>query len=288
MLESEEMSIREHCIVTSELLPYLDREDDDSENAKNLVNPDHVLSKFPFHCPVLRGTEQVVDEDGDLVLDRRENAILIEHGKSTTLNEVGLQVWRGALLLADWVIHNTKLLSQATVLELGSGTGLTSIAAALVAAEVISTDADIGNILALIDSNFKRNQSLVKCPYKVLELDFFAQEWSNELEEVIDRTNIVIAADVIYDDDLTEAFVSTLKRLLSKPPSKSIYMALEKRFVFTLEDLDSVAPCFEHFLRCIAKPDFPWKMETVDCDFPQYFKYERTKELALWKISSLI
>lgn len=32
------------------------------------------------------------------------------------------------------------------------------------------------------------------------------------------------------------------------------------RYVFTLEDLDSVAPCLEHFLRCIAKPDFPWKV----------------------------
>jgi len=74
-----------------------------------------------------------------LILDRRESAILIEHGKSTTLDKVGLQVWRGALLLADWVLHNTKLLQSATVLELGSGTGLTSIAAAMVAKEVIST-----------------------------------------------------------------------------------------------------------------------------------------------------
>lgn len=48
-------------------------------------------------------------------------------------------MWRGALLLADWVLHNTKMLENATVLELGSGTGLTSIAAATVAKEVIAT-----------------------------------------------------------------------------------------------------------------------------------------------------
>jgi len=34
---------------------------------------------------------------------------------------------------------------------------------------------------------------------------------------------------VIYDNTVTEAFVSTLKRLLSSPPGKTVYIALEKR-----------------------------------------------------------
>lgn len=55
----------------------------------------------------------------------------LEHSKSTILNLVGLQVWRGALLLADWLICNNENLPDKTILELGSGVGLTSIVASM-------------------------------------------------------------------------------------------------------------------------------------------------------------
>lgn len=77
--------------------------------------------------------------------------LFTEHHINTSLNLVGLQVWRGALLLADYLLHcategvNTDLkINQLNdiVLELGAGTGLTSIVAAMVAKQVVST----GNI----------------------------------------------------------------------------------------------------------------------------------------------
>jgi predicted nicotinamide N-methyase len=53
---------------------------------------------------------------------------------------VGRQIWRGALLLGDFVLHHgSSLLQGHTVLELGSGVGLTSIVAAMFASEVICT-----------------------------------------------------------------------------------------------------------------------------------------------------
>jgi hypothetical protein len=36
---------------------------------------------------------------------------------------------------------------------------------------------------------------------------------------------------VIYDNDVTDAFVNTLQRLLSTPPGKTVYVALEKRWL---------------------------------------------------------
>ncbi|KAJ4427927.1 hypothetical protein ANN_23937 [Periplaneta americana] len=63
-----------------------------------------------------------------------------EHSFSTTLDLVGRQIWRGALLLGDFVLHyGSSLLRDCTVLELGSGVGLTSIVAAMFAKEVICT-----------------------------------------------------------------------------------------------------------------------------------------------------
>lgn len=48
-----------------------------------------------------------------------------EHLKATDLTLVGLQVWRGALLLADYIFHNRNEFEDKQILELGSGVGLT-------------------------------------------------------------------------------------------------------------------------------------------------------------------
>ena len=69
-----------------------------------------------------------------------ETLVCSEHSYSTTLDLVGRQIWRGALLLADFVLHHgPSLLQGHTVLELASGVGLTSIVAAMYATEVICT-----------------------------------------------------------------------------------------------------------------------------------------------------
>jgi predicted nicotinamide N-methyase len=69
-----------------------------------------------------------------------EILVYSEHSYSTTLDLVGRQIWRGALLLADFVLHHgPSLLQGRTVLELASGVGLTGIVAAMFATEVICT-----------------------------------------------------------------------------------------------------------------------------------------------------
>jgi hypothetical protein len=69
-----------------------------------------------------------------------ETLVYSEHSYSTTLDLVGRQIWRGALLLADFVLHHgPSLLQGRTVLELASGVGLTSIVAAMFDTQVICT-----------------------------------------------------------------------------------------------------------------------------------------------------
>lgn len=101
------------------------------------------------------------DSDDDLDVDRdKEGVILIgtklnvcvfscinisrwivftEHSVSTELSLVGLQVWRAALLLADYILSHSDSFRNQIVLELGSGVGLTSIVASYLAKEVICT-----------------------------------------------------------------------------------------------------------------------------------------------------
>ena len=109
------------------------------------TNTDLHLSDVHLHCP---GTSSAADEvsrfafttdgaessasaaaddDGDQILKRRRGrtgAIKLRHALATPLPDVGLQVWRGALLLCDYLLAMPSLVRGATVLELGSGCGL--------------------------------------------------------------------------------------------------------------------------------------------------------------------
>ena len=59
---------------------------------------------------------------------------------STTLQAVGSQVWRGALLMADYLLYQRNdRFHGSVVLELGAGTGLVSIIAGFKASHVFCT-----------------------------------------------------------------------------------------------------------------------------------------------------
>ncbi|KAF2359270.1 hypothetical protein FHG87_009978 [Trinorchestia longiramus] len=58
---------------------------------------------------------------------------------------------------------------------------------------------------------------------------------------------------VVYHNDLTDAFFDAVHRLLSEPPSKTLLVALEKRYVFTTTEYDVVAPCYDYFLHCLDR-----------------------------------
>ncbi|KDR21190.1 methyltransferase-like protein 22 isoform X2 [Zootermopsis nevadensis] len=287
--------------VTSEIHQAINKD----SAAKPSLSAENVVSRFSFKYPLNieyshsdKNCGVRIDEDGDLIVCRKadkiqeEGIIEIEHSYSTTLALVGRQIWRGALLLGDFLLHHgPSFLQDHIVLELGSGVGLTSIVAAMFATEVICTDIEVGGILELIRANAARNCKLLKANFIVLGLDFFANDWCPNVEAKLTNVTVILVADVIYDNDVTEAFVNTLQRLLSTPPGKTVYVALEKRYVFTVADLDSVAPCYEYFLQCLQKAQerpagSQWQVEQLPINFPQYFNYERVKELVLWRIMS--
>ena len=57
------------------------------------------------------------------------------------------------------------------------------------------------------------------------------------------------------------------------------------RFVFTLADLDVAAPCFEYFYQKLFEELSSYDIIEVETGgVPQYFCYERVKELVLFKI----
>ncbi|TKS88163.1 Methyltransferase-like protein 22 [Collichthys lucidus] len=85
---------------------------------------------------------------------------------STPVTEEGnastkLQVWRGAFFLADFILSDPIMFRGATVLELGAGTGLTSIILATIAKTVYCTD--VGeDLLRMCKRNVMLNRHMME------------------------------------------------------------------------------------------------------------------------------
>lgn len=219
-------------------------------------------------------------------------AITLEHCVSSSVELVGLQLWRGAFLLADFLLSQPSLLAGKKVLELAAGTGLTAVTAGMMADAVTATDVNRGDILPLLERNGKRNRSsMTSCKWEVKEMDFFWESWTEDIETVVSDSQVVLAADVVYDQDITKHFFKTLRKVLSFAP-KVAFIAIEKR-QRTGSEGGVVAPNFEHFLENLSqlhlskpKENVTIKVSRENTNFPQYFNYTRVLELTLWKIES--
>ncbi|XP_033629946.1 methyltransferase-like protein 22 [Asterias rubens] len=293
-----------------------DRVDRSSLSASPLTAEDHNL-KFEQPSSVKDGTsitEATLDEDGDLVVlrkDRRQQIVVIEHAMATTINEVGLQVWQGCLLLCDFMLSNQAIFRGQVALELGAGVGLGSIVMATMASTVFCTDIGL-DVLKLCQRNVTNNCkfSMNNDPQedhdvKVRELDWFqfsnttmtncssVFQWGEEDKVLLQEVMVIIAADVIYDDELTDAFFNTLHHLMTTGKEKMAFIAIEKRFNFTVDDLKVTCKAYDHFLkhitRLVSSPAVKVKYyaEKLRTDFMECSQYTRTKQMELWEIRAV-
>ncbi|XP_053371397.1 methyltransferase-like protein 22 [Clarias gariepinus] len=270
--------------------------------------PETVQDRETAHPVILSQAEgKLSDEDAEEEEEKGDgmtDVIKIEHTMATPLEDVGKQIWRGAFLLSDFILSNPAAFRGATVLELGAGTGLASIIAASAAKTVYCTD--VGeDLLSMCERNVHLNQHYIapsdECGVKVRQLDWTTDDfladsefgWSeDEIADLHDNTTVIIAADVCYDDELTDALFRTLYRISGNlRHSSTAYISIEKRLNFTLRHMDVSCEAYDHFRRCLEQlgesrgKETTFTVSPVSCSFPQFFQYERVKQLELWKVS---
>ncbi|NXP06931.1 MET22 protein, partial [Thinocorus orbignyianus] len=227
------------------------------------------------------------------------DVVKIEHTMATPLEDVGKQVWRAAFLLADYILFKRDMFRCCSVLELGGGTGITSIIMGTVAKRVYCTD--IGeDLLAMCERNVALNKHLMepgRGEVKVKELDWLKDEfctdpgapysWSEEeIADLHDHCTVIMAADVFYDDDLTDALFRMLYRITHNlRNSCTVYLALEKRLNFTLRHMDVTCEAYNHFrntlndLENLQDRKMKYTAEPIKLDFCQFLVYERIEQL---------
>ncbi|GBG75646.1 hypothetical protein CBR_g20274 [Chara braunii] len=266
-----------------------DREDDEEEEDESSRHMDSAEKR------ACEDISYEVDDEGDIVVTRRptrgtiasnigtrshqnDDVIIIHHSMETPIAGVGMQVWRGTIALADYILHcidtspKQNAFSDAVVIELGGGTGLAGIIAARAARCVFITDRGedvLDNCLRnILHNNCSFNAEEQK-GVKVRELDWLKSwppptlrdnctgegsdihsfGWSAAEIQEADEASILLAADVVYDDQITDAFFSLLRKLMPSGSSKVLYLAIEKRFNFTIADCETVAHGYRHFRR---------------------------------------
>merc|ERR1719239_1205759 len=97
--------------------------------------------------------------------------------------------------------------------------------------------------------------------------------------------DLIVAGDLVYDNDITDALLSFIQDALSTQPSIQVLVALEKRFVFTLQELDVVAPAYDHLTAKLNQMK-NMRVEYLYTSFKQFFCYERSKDMVLMKITN--
>ncbi|XP_061555601.1 methyltransferase-like protein 22 isoform X1 [Phycodurus eques] len=244
----------------------------------------------------LQNEENTDDEADECLID----TVQIEHTMATPLEDVGKQVWRGALLLADFILSQPLMFKGATVVELGAGAGLSSIIMATLAKRVYCTD--VGeDLLSMCQTNVTLNRHMIELAggeVRVRELDWLRSDlcrdtdvelsWTEEeVADIHDNASFIIAADVCYDDELTDAFFRTLYRLCNNFAHVcTIFISIEKRFNFTLRQMDVSCDAYNHFKHCLSQLEdlvdgkCSYTVEQVPCTFPQFLQYERIDQLS--------
>uniref|UniRef100_A0A3P8YAC0 FAM86 N-terminal domain-containing protein n=1 Tax=Esox lucius TaxID=8010 RepID=A0A3P8YAC0_ESOLU len=151
---------------------------------------------------------------------------LLPGGEAVTLSEsvsvisegtTGLVTWEAGLYLAEWAVENPHLFSARTVLELGSGVGLAGITVCRCCSpsRYVFSDCHL-SVLQRLRDNLLVNGLDNQCFPRVVWVSVEDLDWELVTEEQLSvmGVNMVIAADVVYDPDLTGCLVKLLSKIL--------------------------------------------------------------------------
>lgn len=167
-----------------------------------------------------------------------DGASKIQQGKALTPivikrhnshNQVGMKLWKAGLFMAEVCASVPQLFWGRSILELGSGTGITGITLASIcnASKVYATDFH-DEVLRNLENNVcvnMLNASMIVAPL----------DWSAVSESVLSSLNasILFAADCTYSNDITLHLLRTISAFLhykeaNDAPCQSKLSSLEK------------------------------------------------------------
>jgi methyltransferase-like protein 23 len=138
-----------------------------------------------------------------------------------TLEDHSLVVWPSAKALALFIVRNENVFKDKVVLDLGTGIGVSAIAALQAKAAMIY----------LCDLPFVLERFAIKDErFRYLPWDWTKNEAKDIPDYVIDYPpDILIAADVLYEDKQIDDVFASISAFLNLKPSSFAYIVIHKR-----------------------------------------------------------
>ncbi|XP_059572945.1 protein-lysine N-methyltransferase EEF2KMT isoform X3 [Alligator mississippiensis] len=226
-------------------------------------------------------------------------------GESITLSETvaiisqgttGLVTWDAALYLAEWAIENSTVLNNRTVLELGSGIGLTGIVISKACNPKAYIFSDYhqcvleqlkeniylnGFVLESEDMNCtkmqSRDQTAKRVGFQGPKVAVAELDWESVTQEQLWELHpdVVIAADVVYDPEVTLSLIGVLQKLsASKANGKNpeIYIA------FTIRNPDT----YHLFQTELGKVGIGWHV--IPTEKKNLFPYDTHSDITILQL----
>ncbi|XP_073224361.1 uncharacterized protein [Cicer arietinum] len=141
------------------------------------------------------------------------------HSASTDFDLTGQLVWPGAMLMNDYLSKNVEMFQGCSVIELGSGVGITGILCHRFCNKVVLTDHN-EEVLKII----KKNIELHSCPENISPtsqgLEAEKLEWGNtdQINEILQKHHggfdFVLGADISFQQSSIPLLFDSVRQLL--------------------------------------------------------------------------
>ncbi|XP_076250013.1 protein-lysine N-methyltransferase EEF2KMT [Rhynchophorus ferrugineus] len=217
----------------------------------------------------------IIDSTKGIII-LKENNCLISEGTT------GLRTWQASLALSEWALKNKHFVEDKTVLELGSGIGLTGLTVTLKCNPKKYFFSDCHNsVLTTLCENIFLNTSNQSVNIDLNELITLHLELTNKTEisvlklpwEEVDEDlslklgeiDIILAADVVYDNELFKPLLQALRIISKYCKSKQIILACTERNTSTLEEFLTLGGN----LFLINQEECPTQNNFIWCNDPQ-------------------
>ncbi|XP_033728544.1 protein N-lysine methyltransferase METTL21A-like [Pecten maximus] len=119
-------------------------------------------------------------------------------------------VWDAAVVLCEYLEKNKDLINGKTAIELGAGSGIVGIVAALLGGKVTITDLDtaLKYINEVVDENLKDNPGV--------DVDVKGLDWTKDWTKFTADYDVVLGADIIYIEELFDDLLKTFLQICNE------------------------------------------------------------------------
>lgn len=207
----------------------------------------------------------------------------------------GLKLWPAAMALADFILHNTEEFQGKSILEIGSGaTGFVGLVLIKTCTpkKVLLSDCHDSVLETLIENvNLNLSDHTTEVMEKSLlvrqrlkfkegpELAVLSLPWEDvdkHEDELMSssRPDVLLAADVVYDDTIFDALIKCIKRLFEvSGPS----------LVFYLSQAIRIPETFKKFCNLLLQNSF--EVQEEDLKHPKFINWDSKSQIKLLRIT---